>query len=70
MSDRFTDMQDWKPKKLRTLRNSLNNRLSSYKDKGENAPVLSSSHRLYGPNQKDCEDLLVKVQRLIKQQKA
>jgi len=62
----FTDLQDWTPKRLRTLRNNLNNRLQSFKNVRNNAPELQKSHALAGMTQKQCEDLLVEVQRILK----
>jgi len=62
----FTDIQDWTPKRLRTLRNNINNRLQSFKNIGDKAPELQKSHALAGMTQKQCEDLLVQVQRILK----
>jgi hypothetical protein len=65
----FEDMSEWKPKKLRTLRNNLNNRLSSYKSSGDNAKNLQPSHMLYGLDESQCKELLKQVTTLLKNQK-
>ena len=65
----FEDMSEWKPKKLRTLRNNLNNRLSSFKSSGDNAKALQSSHMLYGLDESQCKTLLKEVTTLLKDAK-
>lgn len=57
----FNDISSWTEKKLRTLRNNLNNRLESFKKDGDAAKVLQASHKLYGLTEKQCKDLLDKV---------
>lgn len=68
--EKFSDLQEWSPKKIRTLRNNLNNRLESYKTSGDNAKPLQASHALYGLSQEDCQELLKKVTTLLKSQKS
>lgn len=65
----FTDMESWSPKKLRTLRNRLNNRLESFKNSGEKAKELQKGHALVGLDQNQCEELLEKVKKLLVQSK-
>ncbi|MDD0851808.1 hypothetical protein HBN50_01820 [Halobacteriovorax sp. GB3] len=65
MKKNFDDLESWAPKKLRTLRNNLNNRIQSYKNNPSNPKVLSESHMLYGLEQDECEQLLKKVKILI-----
>jgi hypothetical protein len=56
------------PKQLRTLRNSLNNRIKAMLERGEeNAKPLSESHRLYGLMLGDCQKLLKQVQVALKE---
>ncbi len=62
----FEDMSEWKPKKLRTLRNNLNNRLSSFKTSAENAKELQSSNVLHGLDEAKCKELLKEVTTLLK----
>lgn len=65
----FSDIEQWTPKKLRTLRNNLNNRLMSYKNDGEKAKPLAKSHMLYGLDQEACTNLLERVKGLISKTK-
>lgn len=58
----FSDLDSYTPKRLRTLRNNLNNRISQFKAQGMKAKELSKSHRLYGLNEVQCETLLKSVQ--------
>lgn len=58
----FTDFSD---KKLRTLRNNINNRLEAFKKgDGKNLPP---SHMLHGMDEGDCKSLLVRVQKEMKE---
>ena len=66
---KFEDVSEWTPKKLRTLRNNLNNRLSSYKTSGDSAKPLQSGHMLYGLEEGQCKDLLKKVASILKEAK-
>jgi hypothetical protein len=65
----FSDIENWTPKKLRTLRNNLNNRLMSYKNDGEKAKELSKSHMLYGLDNEACSELLDRVKKVISKSK-
>lgn len=65
----LTDLQNWSPKKLRTLRNNLNNRLSAFENSGENTPELQKSHVLFGKDSRECKSLLEQVMRVIKNNK-
>ena len=49
------------PKKLRTLRNNLNNRLESFKTSGDSAKDLQKSHMLFGKAEGECKKLLDEV---------
>lgn len=60
----YSDLSDLTDKKLRTLRNNLNNRLEAFKTgPGKNLPP---SHMLHGLDDKQCKDLLEKVQKEMK----
>ena len=63
----FSEMGEWSPKKLRTLRNNLNNRIESFKSSGEKAKELQASHMLSGMDQYECETLLKKVLPLLRE---
>jgi hypothetical protein len=56
----YTDLKVFPDKKLRTLRNNLNNRIESFKRSGEK--VLPPSHMLHGQDEAQCQQLLVRVQ--------
>ena len=60
MKKDYADLSDFSDKKLRTLRNNLNNRLSSFK--AGNEKHLPPSHMLSGMDEGDCKNLLGKVQ--------
>jgi len=67
LNQHLENLESLNPKQLRTLRNSLNNRLQSFKEKGEEgAKVLSQSHRLFGLKDFECKTLLDEVQRKLK----
>ncbi len=55
------NLTEMNPKKLRTLRNNLNNRLSSFKNGGGDAAPLQKSHMLAGKSESECEILLKAV---------
>ncbi len=64
-----TDIQDLTvltPKKLRTLRNNLNNRLETFKGHGDGAKELQKSHMLFGLTEGQCTQLLQDVLREMK----
>jgi len=67
--EKFENLEEWSPKRMRTLRNNLNNRLASYKASGEKAKSLQASHALYGLSEDDCKELLKRVTTLLKSQK-
>ncbi len=57
------------PKQMRTLRNQLNNRISSFQDElkfGKKLPAISESHALYGLTLKECKELLEISKRELK----
>jgi hypothetical protein len=67
MNSQLEKLDSLNPKQLRTLRNSLNNRLQAFKEKGEEgAKTLSASHRLYGLKDFECKLLLDAVQKKLK----
>ena len=55
------NLPELNPKKLRTLRNNLNNRLESFKTSGEGAKTLQKSHMLFGKSEGQCLQLLQDV---------
>lgn len=63
---KFDDLNEWSEKRLRTLRNNLNNRLESFKKNSDNPKSLQPSHKLFGLSENECKDLLKKVQTLLK----
>ncbi|HXH73839.1 MAG TPA: hypothetical protein VNJ08_02670 [Bacteriovoracaceae bacterium] len=60
----YSSLKDFNDKKLRTLRNNLNNRLESFTKGGEK--TLSPSHMLHGLDEAGCKALLGKVQKEMK----
>jgi hypothetical protein len=60
----YSDLSELNDKKLRTLRNNLNNRLESFKRGGEKH--LPPSHMLHGLDEAGCKKLLEKVQSEMK----
>ena len=60
----YSDLTTFTDKKLRTLRNNLNNRLESFKKGGEKS--LPPSHMLHGLDEGQCQELLKKVQTEMK----
>jgi len=68
MKKDLTAIHEWSPKRLRTLRNNLNNRISSYKNAmGGSVKSLQESHMLYGLEEGECQELLKKVQELLRE---
>lgn len=55
----YSDLSEFSDKKLRTLRNNLNNRLESFARGGEKN--LPPSHMLHGMDDGDCRELLTRV---------
>ncbi|MFP5385345.1 MAG: hypothetical protein ACLGHN_04660 [Bacteriovoracia bacterium] len=64
MKKDYTDLSALSDKKLRTLRNNLNNRLESFKRGGEKN--LPPSHMLYQLDEDECKSLLLKIQEEIR----
>jgi hypothetical protein len=62
----FSDLKEWSEKRLRTLRNNLNNRLESFKKNPDSPKALQPSHKLYGLSEAECAQLLKKVRDLLK----
>ena len=60
----YKDLTPFTDKKLRTLRNNLNNRLESFTKAIQKA--LPPSHMLHGMEEGDCKTLLLKVQQEMK----
>lgn len=60
------DLDSMTPKKLRTLRNNLNNRISSFQNNEESPKELQKSHVLFGLSKQECEELLKRVQEHLK----
>lgn len=60
----YSDLSEFSDKKLRTLRNNLNNRLESFGRGGEKN--LPPSHMLHGLDDSDCRSLLERVQKEMK----
>ncbi|EQC44269.1 hypothetical protein [Bacteriovorax sp. Seq25_V] len=59
----FSDMSTWSPKRLRTLRNNLNNRISAFS--AGSPKELQKSHALFGLEEVECKELLEKVKKLL-----
>ncbi len=62
----LAELSSWSPKQLRTLRNNLNNRLSSFELKSEKIVELQKSHVLFGKGERECKELLQQVLQVIK----
>jgi len=60
----YSNLSDFSDKKLRTLRNNLNNRLAAFEKGGEKS--LPPSHMLHGMDAGDCKKLLINVQKEMK----
>jgi hypothetical protein len=59
-------------KQMRTVRNNLNNRITSFEAElkvGKSLPALSASHMLSGFDLKECRILLEAAKKVIKTQK-
>lgn len=60
------------PKQMRTIRNNLNNRISSFEQElkfGKTLPKISAGHMLYEFDLKDCRTILEAAKKQIKTQK-
>ncbi len=62
LEEKFNDLDSYSPKKLRTLRNNLNNRLAHFQGHGDKSKELKASHKLHGLNEEECQELLKRVQ--------
>jgi hypothetical protein len=63
----YSDLTKFADKKLRTLRNNINNRLVSFKSNSEKSlKSLSPSHMLHGLDEGQCKALLEKVYKELK----
>jgi hypothetical protein len=60
----YSNLNEFTDKKLRTLRNNLNNRMESFKKGGEKS--LPPSHMLHGMDEAQCKTLLARVLQEIK----
>ena len=60
----YSDLTELTDKKLRTLRNNLNNRLESFTKGSEKA--LPPSHMLHGHDEGNCKTLLDRVYQEMK----
>jgi hypothetical protein len=63
----YSNLSTLNDKKLRTLRNNLNNRLESFKTAAKSLPP---SHMLHGLDEAQCKSLLYKVQQELKTRSA
>lgn len=63
----YSDLSTFSDKKLRTLRNNINNRIVAFNN--NTAKNLPPSHMLNGMELKDCKDLLEKVLKEFKNRK-
>lgn len=64
-----TELEEYSPKQLRTLRNNINNRLQSFKLKFKEPKALQESHKLNGLEEHECKELLGVVKTAILKQK-
>ncbi len=60
----YSNLSTLTDKKLRTLRNNLNNRLEAFKS--GNVKNLPPSHMLHGLDESQCKELLKRVQDELK----
>lgn len=60
----YKDLSTLNDKKLRTLRNNLNNRLQAYSN--NSAKSLPPSHMLHGLEEAECKSLLSRVAEELK----
>jgi hypothetical protein len=63
----YSNLSTLTDKKLRTLRNNINNRLVSFKSNSEKSlKALSPSHMLHGLDEGQCKTLLERVFKELK----
>lgn len=60
----YSDLSSFSDKKLRTIRNNINNRMESFKKGDEKS--LPPSHMLHGLDEAQCKELLARVQKEMK----
>ena len=60
----YSDLSEFSDKKLRTIRNNLNNRLESFSKGDEKS--LPPSHMLHGLEEGDCKTLLDRIYKEMK----
>ena len=68
----ISSFKDKNPKQMRTIRNNLNNRISSFEAELEfdrPLPKISASHMLFDFDLKDCRAILLAAKRQLKNQK-
>ena len=72
INDLIASFKEKTPKQMRTIRNNLNNRISSFEAEmkfGKSLPKISASHMLYEFDLKDCRSVLEAAKKQIKTQK-
>ncbi len=63
----YSDLKGFTDKKLRTIRNNINNRLVSFKSNSEKSlKALPPSHMLHGLDEAQCKALLERVFKELK----
>ncbi|MBA2406230.1 MAG: hypothetical protein H0V66_15750 [Bdellovibrionales bacterium] len=63
----YSDLKVFNDKKLRTIRNNINNRLVSFKSNSEKSlKALPPSHMLHGLDEAQCKALLERVFKELK----
>ena len=70
--DLIASFSERSPKQMRTIRNNLNNRISSFEGElkfGKKLPTLSASHMLYEFDLLECQKILLAAKKQIKSQK-
>ncbi|HXH29888.1 MAG TPA: hypothetical protein VNJ01_03680 [Bacteriovoracaceae bacterium] len=58
----YSDLTAFPDKKLRTLRNNLNNRMETFRKGEKDVKALPPSHMLHGMEENQCKELLGKIQ--------
>jgi len=72
VKDLIASFKDRTPKQMRTIRNNLNNRITSFEGElkfGKALSKISTSHMLYDFDLKDCRNILIEAKKQIKTQK-
>lgn len=68
----ISELEERSDKQLRTLRNNINNRLTSFQNEsrfGKNLKELQVSHPLYGLEHSECKELLEHVSKELRRRK-